>query len=221
MRHFCIHEAPQGSPEWLAARVGLVTASRAADVLARLKSGGEAAARRDYKMEICCERLTGISAADLFVSADMQRGTDLEPAARDAYEARTGLLVSQVGLLIHTELPVGGSPDGVVSDFEGLIEVKCPRPATHLRYLRSGGVPMDYRPQLTHLLWLTGAPWCDFVSYSPAFPPWLMSHIARYAPSVADLAAYEVALREFLHDVDLDVAALTPITHSLTRALEK
>lgn len=217
MRSFLVHPAPQGSPEWLTARVGLVTASRAGDVLARLKGGGEAAARRDYRMELVCERLTGISAsADTYVSADMQRGTECEPAARDAYEAHTGRLVSQVGLLVHPSLPVGGSPDGVVGDVEGLIEIKVPRPATHLRYLRAGGVPSDYLGQVRHLLWLTGAAWCDFVSFCPAMPAHLQLYVSRLTAGGAGLDDYAAQVADFLDGVDREVAALTPITEALT-----
>lgn len=216
-RSFTIHEAPQGTPEWLKARVGRVTASRAKDMLATIKSG-EAAARRDYRMELVCERLTGEPASQPFVNDDMRRGTELEPEAFAAYEAQTGRWVDRVGFLAHTELMAGGSPDGVIGDYEGLIEIKAPRPANHLRYLRSFGVPPEHRAQLDHLLWLTGAQWVDFVSYCPQMPPHLRLHIVRKAHGTA--GEYDEKVRAFCAEVDDMVLSLAPVTSALAASLE-
>lgn len=206
MKNFTVHSAPQGTPEWLAARLGRVTASRMKDVLASIKSG-EAAARRDYRTQLVCERLTGQPQDDVFVSADMQRGTDLEPAARAAYEAQTGQWVEQVGFLAHTELMAGGSPDGVVGDYEGLIEIKAPRPATHIKWMRAGGVPADHLAQIQMLLWLTDAHWCDFISYCPQMPENLRVYVARMSNSWEG-GEFDAKLRAFLSEVDNEEAAL-------------
>lgn len=206
MKNFTVHGAPQGTPEWLAARLGRVTASRMKDVLATIKSG-EAAARRDYRTQLVCERLTGQPQDDVFVSADMQRGTDLEPAARAAYEAVSGQWVEQVGFLAHTSLMAGGSPDGVVGDYDGLIEVKCPRPATHIKWMRAGGVPADHLAQIRMLLWLTGAEWCDFISFCPQMPEHLRVYVAREPVSLAvPQMAHDID--KFLGEVDNEEAAL-------------
>lgn len=208
VRPFAIIDAPQRSAEWFAARLGRVTGSRAADVLATIKSG-EAADRRNYRVELVLERLTGQPAdADGFTTADMQRGIELEPEARAAYEAQTGLLVTQTGFLAHRELQAGCSLDGHVGDFEGLVEIKCPRSANHLDALRAGGVPAKYLPQITHNLWVTGAQWCDFVSYDPRFPEPLRLHIARVTREDVDIAAYEGKVRAFLAEVDAEVLAV-------------
>jgi hypothetical protein len=126
MRAFAVIDAPQRSPEWFAARLGRLTGSRAADMLATIKSG-EAAARRDLRMQLVCERLTGQSQEEPFVNAAMQRGIDCEPLAFAAYEAQTGQVVNRTGFLAHTGYMVGCSLDGHVGDFEGLVECKCPQ----------------------------------------------------------------------------------------------
>ena len=206
MKSFTVHSAPQGSTEWLAARLGRVTASRMKDVLAVIKSG-EAAARRDYRTQLVCERLTGQPQEDVFVSSDMQRGTDLEPVARAAYEAQTGQWVEQVGFHAHTSLRAGGSPDGVVGDYDGLIEIKCPRPATHIKWMRAGGVPADHLAQIRMLLWLTGAGWCDFISYCPQMPENLRVYVAREEVSWAvPQMAHDI--EKFLAEVDNEESAL-------------
>lgn len=219
MRSFVVVDAVQGSDQWKAARVGRVTASRAKDVLATIKSG-EAAARRDYRMQLVCERLTGQPQDDVFVNDDMRRGTELEPAARLAYEAQTGQWVDQVGFLAHTDLMAGGSPDGVIGDYEGLIEIKVPRPANHLRYLRGFGVPKEHEAQVLHLLWLTGAPWLDFVSYCPALPAHLSLCLRRCVRDEAAIQDYDGKVRAFLADVETDMAALVPVGEALAASME-
>jgi putative phage-type endonuclease len=208
MRPFRVIDAPQRSQEWFAARLGRLTASNAKHITSTLKSGGEPAARRDLRMQLVCERLTGQPQDDVFVNEDMQRGIDLEPAAFAAYEATSGTLVSRVGFLADSELMAGASPDGVVNDFAGLLEIKCPRPANHVGYLRAGGIPAGHRAQLLHQMWLTGAGWLDFVSYCPALPASMQVYIARLVREDDEIAAHEAAVRKFLAEVDTEEAAL-------------
>lgn len=207
MKPFTIVDAPQRSPEWFAARLGRVTGSRAADVLASIKTG-EAAARRDYRMELVTERLTGESAEDTYVTSEMQRGIDLEPRAFALYAGITGQIVESSGFLAHRNCMAGCSLDGHVGDFAGIIEIKCPKSATHLANLRAPGVPPRYVPQITHNLWISGAEWCDFVSFDPRFPQHLQIHIMRLCRADVDLAGYEAKVRAFLSEVDLEVSAL-------------
>jgi hypothetical protein len=200
-RSFTIHEAPQRSAEWFAARCGRLTASCASKMLATVKSG-EAADRRDLRTRLVLERLTGQPHEDTFVTKDMERGTTLEPEARGAYEAHTGLIVSEVGFIAHTEVLAGGSPDGVIGDFDGLVELKAPRSATHLRYLREGKMPTEHAAQVRHLLWLTGAPFCDFVSFDPRFPAKLQLFVHRVKRNETEIVSYEIAARAFLTEVE-------------------
>lgn len=207
MKPFTVITAEQRSPEWFTARLGKLTASRAKDMLATIKTG-EAAARRDLRVQLVCERLTNQVQEDTFVSADVQRGNALEDDAFAAYEALTGLLTQRVGFLAHTSLMAGGSPDGVIGDYAGLLEIKAPRPANHLRYLRDGGLPKEHAAQVTHLLWLTGAPWLDFMSYSPVFPAQLQTYIVRVEAADLDLAGYEAKVLTFLSEVETELSAV-------------
>lgn len=207
MRRFTVIDAPQRSEDWFAARLGRVTGSRAADVLATIKSG-EAAARRDYRMELVTERLTGVTAEDGYTNADMERGMLLEPQAFALYEALTGSMLTSSGFLAHAELMAGCSLDGHVGDYEGIVEIKCPRSANHLANLKAGTVPAKYLPQIRHNLWITGAAWCDFVSFDPRWPEPLRMHIARVTHEDAKVLDYEAEVRKFLADVDLETQAL-------------
>ena len=201
-------DAPQRSPEWFQARAGRVTASCAKHIGAFLKGGDDSAARRDYKMQLVCERLTGFPDEDGYTNDDMARGIALEPQALSAYEAQTGSLVGRVGFLSHTDLMAGGSPDGVIGDFEGLVECKAPRPANHVRYLRQGGIPKEHEAQLRHLLWLTGAAWIDFVSFCPLMPNDLKLYVERMKADEVTLKRHDGDVRAFLDEVQLEYDSL-------------
>ena len=204
---FVIINADQRSPEWFQARAGRLTGSRAADMLSKIKTG-EAAARRDYRLQLVCERLTGQPQDDRFINAAMQRGIDMEPFARAAYEAKTGNVAVQTGFLSHATHGAGCSLDGHVDHFAGIVELKCPKSATHLRYLRDGVLPKEYVPQVTHNLWISGADWVDFLSYDDRFPSELQVFYTRVLVKDLDLAGYEQSALAFLAEVDHEVHAL-------------
>jgi len=155
----------QGSDEWFAARLGCVTASRAADVMAKTKSG-YGASRASYMAQIITERLTE-RPTDGFTNAAMQWGTETEPQARMAYELMTGEAVEETGFVPHPSIKhFGASPDGLVGS-DGLIEIKCPNTSTHINTLLSDKVPAKYIKQMQVQMICTEREWCDFVSFDP------------------------------------------------------
>lgn len=196
----------QRTADWYQARVGFLCASRAADMLATIKSG-EAAARRDLRLQIVVERLTNQSQDDTYVNAAMQRGIDKEADALGAYEVASGNLVSTTGFLAHDELMAGCSPDGLIGDTGGL-ELKCPKSATHLSYLRSGRVPSLYLAQITQSLLVTGREWWDFASFDDRFPEPLQLFCVRVNRADVDMKAYELAARLFLNEVQAECDAV-------------
>lgn len=202
----------QRSHAWRLHRVGRATGSKASAILATVKSG-EAAARRDYRLQLVCERLTGQPQDSDYINDDMQRGIDLEPAAFAAYEALTGLIPSRVGFVMHDTLWAGASPDGLLDGGAGILELKVPRSATHLRYLRDGGLPKEHEPQILHNLLVTGARYADFLSFDPRFPPDLQTFYVRVEPTADALDDYRRKLTAFLEEVELDLAALRTVTN--------
>lgn len=205
---FTIVEAEQRSPEWFAARVGRMTGSCASDMMGKLRNGDENAARRDLRTKLALERITGQSLEDDYLNGDMRRGIELEPEAIAAYEAHTGNLVQRTGFLACTEYPIGCSLDGHVGNFDGIVELKCPRPANHLKYLRAGGLPAEHRYQVAHNLLVTGAKWADFGSYCPVFPEPLRLFVVRVVRNDVEIKSYELLLRAFLAEVDDEVDAI-------------
>lgn len=204
---FTVITHPQRSPEWFAARLGIATGSRASDILAKIKNG-EAAGRRNYRAQLVAERLTGASQEDAYMNDDMQRGIDLEPAARMAYEADSGLVAEETGFLLADDMPAGCSLDGSVDGFHGIVEIKCPRVATHIEYLRAGKLPARYVPQVTHNLLISGAAWCDFVSYCPALPAHLHLFTVRVELDEKALKDYAGELLAFLAEVEAETEEL-------------
>lgn len=195
----------QGTPEWLQARCGLATASCFADILATIKSGGEAASRRNYRAQLIAERLTGFPEPG-YVSPEMKWGTEQEPYARIAYEAKTGNVVVQVAFIQHSELAAGASPDGLVGT-DGQIELKCPNTATHIDALLKGMDP-GHIPQIQGNLWMSGRKWADFISYDPRMPERMQLYVQRVKRDDAYIAKLEAEVRKFLGEVDRVIAEL-------------
>ena len=188
----------QKTVEWFAARCGKVTASRVADVVARTKSG-YAASRANYMAELVCETLTG-QPAEGFTNAAMQRGIDLEPAARDAYSARSGELVEEVGFIVHPTIPLAGaSPDGVVGD--GLVEIKVPNTATHIEYLLTKEPPQKYFYQMQWQMACAEKEWCDWASYDDRMPSHLQLLVVRIPRDDQVISVLEREVVDFLAEM--------------------
>ena len=195
-----IETMDQRSDEWFAIRIGKVTASRVADVLAKTKSG-YSASRDNYMAQLVCERLTG-QKAEGFTNAAMQHGTETEPLARAAYEALKDVLVDEVGFVPHPSIIMAGaSPDGLVND-DGLIEIKCPSTATHIDTLLSETVPTKYYTQMQFQLACTGRKWCDFVSFDNRLPEELQLFIKRVPRDDTYIKLMEAEIVQFIAELD-------------------
>lgn len=181
-------DAPQRTFEWFAARAGRITASRMCDVMAVPKvnkdgknRGGveELAARRNYRMELVCERITG-QPSEHFVSDAMKRGNEKEPFARTAYELATDQEADLAGFIFH---PVhdftGASPDSLIGK-DGGLEIKCFTTANHIACLEAGVVPEKHRDQMQWNIACAEREWWDFCSFDDRIPtPKLRIFIAR------------------------------------------
>lgn len=202
----------QGTPEWFAQRLGKVTASRVSDIIAKTKTG-VAASRGNYLAQLVAERLTG-QTADSFKSGAMQHGTETEPQARMAYEAETGLMVSEVAMIEHPTIAMSGaSPDGLVGE-DGLVEIKCPNTSTHIATLLADKAPSGYIPQMQWQMACTGRQWVDFVSFDPRMPEDMQLFIKRVPRDNALIAEYESEVVKFLAEVQDTVDKLVALRRS-------
>ena len=202
-------EIVQGSDAWFFARLGKVTASRVADVIAKTKTG-YSASRDNYMAQLVCERLTG-QKGESFTNSAMQWGTETEPQARAAYSAARFEIVEEVGFVNHPTIEAAGaSPDGLVGDL-GLIEIKCPNTATHIETLLSQTVPTKYFTQMTWQMICTGRYFCDFVSYDPRLPTELQMFIKRVVYDPVYGAMLEKEVIGFLKELDNKIEQLNQL----------
>ena len=203
----------QGSDAWFQSRIGKVTASRVADVIAKTKTG-YSTSRENYMAQLVCERMTG-TVAESYTNAAMQHGTDNEPLARAAYEALKDVLVDEVAMITHPTISMAGaSPDGLVGD-DGLIEIKCPNTATHIDTLLSDKVPSKYVTQMMWQMACTGRQWCDFVSFDPRMPKELQLFVKRVMRDDEQIAMLEKEVLSFLEELDEKVNKLNDLKGKL------
>jgi len=204
----------QRTEEWFSARLGKVTASRLADVLAKTKTG-YSASRTNYMTQLVLERITQTK-AESYSNSAMEWGVTQEPFARAAYEAHTGQMVEEVGFIPHPEIEAAGaSPDGLVGD-DGMVEIKCPSSSTALEVWLThsqGGNPVDakYYAQMQWQMRCADRSWCDYVVFDPRMPAKAQLFVTRVERDDEWLAVTEGEVVKFLAEVDAKVAALNKI----------
>jgi putative phage-type endonuclease len=198
----------QQTDEWRQARCGSVGASDAPRVVRRTKSG-YSADRESLMAEKVLERLTN-TPVEPYKSAAMLQGTEREPEARLTYELLRGVEVEQVGLVPHPLIKgAHASPDGYVTGISGLIEIKCPLPATHLDTLITETVSNDHIVQMQWQMACTGRQWCDFVSFNPDFPPAMQLWVKRVPRNPGFMTELEGEIRQFIRELEAKVAKLS------------
>jgi hypothetical protein len=164
-----VHHVQQGTPEWHQLRCGKITSSRMKQLVK--------ADNLSLVDELIAEQELGYYESDDYTSPEMEWGTDHESQAIEQYEAMTGVSVTRVGMLQSERYELlTVSPDGLVGDV-GAVEVKCPKTKTHVRNIRMGVIPAEYRPQvLQYFLVHEGLQWLDFISFDPRLerkPIWI------------------------------------------------
>lgn len=194
----------QNTPEWYQAKIGRVSASRCADLMAKTKSG-YSASRNNYMTELIIARITGIY-PESYTSPAMQWGIDTEAEAREAYEAETFNIVQEVGFIKLNE-NVGCSPDGLIGE-DGGIEIKCPNSATHLDTLLTGKIDRKYLLQIQFSMWVTDRKWWDYVSYDPRFPEHMKLFISRVERDEKIISEIEAEVEKFLDEMFLKLKKL-------------
>ncbi|MFA5499468.1 MAG: lambda exonuclease family protein [Candidatus Omnitrophota bacterium] len=163
-----VAEVLQGTPEWLAARLGIPTASGFDRIITT--KGEPSKQAQKYMYQLAAERITGAK-EEGYQNGVMQRGMEMEAEARAMYEFITGNEVKTVGVCYPDEKKAYGcSPDGLVNS-DGLVEIKCPTSPVHVAYLLSGELPAEYFQQVQGQLLVTGRKYVDFFSFYPGLKP--------------------------------------------------
>lgn len=206
-----LHNDPQGSNEWLTARRGVITGSRFKDARDRVKGGALSAKAKLYSMDVARERFGGMAAQQI-QNAAMRMGTEQEPLARQAYEARTGNFVDEAGFITTDDRKFGVSVDGLV-DADGMVEIKT---MVSSETLFTAVVHCDisaYIDQINGSLWLLGRKWCDLILWAPDLPEGRLTirRIERNEDAIQkledDLIAFEKVVTQLEQDLRAKVAA--------------
>jgi putative phage-type endonuclease len=208
-----IKDIAQGSPEWMALRVGKIGGSRIADLLTEGRGGAESLTKRKYKNELIRERLTGRK-LDTYKTPAMQRGIDLEPMARAWYEVKYNTFVDQVAIVLHPSIEGGQcSPDGIVEATNSLIEIKIPNPENHLDNILTGGKQLEqYYDQVQwQLACMPEKEFCDLVSYDPEMPDHLQGFVKRIYRDDEYINNMQNAVIAFLSEIETIVNNLKEI----------
>ena len=194
----------QGSPEWLAERRGLVTASRFRDALDVTAKGLPSAKSRLYAQDLARERCGG-TVFGPYVNAQMRYGTDQESPARMAYEVERGVLVSEVGFFKDDDECFGISTDGLVED-DGALEIKTVASSDVLFTVLVDKDYSSFEHQIRGNHWLLARKWVDLVLWTPDLPKKM--HVVRFERDEAAIEAMEAKLVLFSREVALLAARL-------------
>jgi hypothetical protein len=204
-----------------AARLGKLGASQVHEALARTKTGW-GASRENILGELALERITG-EFTERYTSPAMQYGNDMQARAEAAYTFRTDRDIIKVEWMDHPYIKGAGcSPDGLVGDV-GLVEIKCPNPATHWDTLMGSAIKGSYMTQMQWQMACTGRAWCDFVSFDIRFPEESRIKIIRVQRDQTRIAELETQVPQFLVELEAkldDYRKLYPTPDQVTVELD-
>jgi predicted phage-related endonuclease len=187
-----IFNCEQNSPEWMACRLGIPTASAFSKILAK----GEGKTRKRYLLDLAAERITG-EMAESYSNSHMERGHAMEAEARNMYAFRMDQDPVRVGFIRRDAERAGASPDSLVGD-DGLLEIKTKLGALQLEVLEQKRLPSEHVAQVQGQLWVSGRAFCDFVSYWPKLPLF----VTRVARDEAYIASLAQAVADFNGELD-------------------
>lgn len=200
--------SPQGSPEWLAIRKGVITASRFKDARERLKNGQPAAKCMAYAFDVARERCGG-AAAPVFQSSAMRFGTEQEPMARMHYEAQTGAMIEEVGFAYTEDRKFGLSVDGLIGD-DGVWECKTMVSSDTLFTALVDGDISAYKDQCNGALWLLGRKWVDLSLWCADLQLLHTIRITRDEDAIEALETDLVAFEKTVSALESKLRALLP-----------
>ena len=163
------HDIAQGSEEWNALRLGILTASEMKLIMTPTLKPARNDKERAHLYELLAQRVTGYTEPS-YISDDMLRGHEDEINARLTY-AENFETVQECGFITNDDrgFVLGYSPDGLVGD-DGLIECKSRRQKFQMQTILADAVPDEYMLQCQTGLLISGREWLDFISYCGGMP---------------------------------------------------
>jgi hypothetical protein len=154
------HDIIQGTADWLELRWGKITGTASKGLFIKSDT---------LLIDLISQHIEDWELEDSYSSADMVRGTELEPYAREAISDELFISFKEIGFIQNAAIPILGlSPDGITEDDTIMLEIKCPRAKKHTETLLANEIPSDNIHQVLH--YFTVNPKLEtmyFVSYRP------------------------------------------------------
>ena len=195
---FIVHTMKQGTPEWDEIRKAKITASVASKMITPT---GKPSVQADGYIGTLLAEAAGLQDPEPIPQTYwVERGSDLEKEARKWLQVRLNAPVHECGFIESPDGLSGFSPDGYVVEDGYLIpvELKVPKPSTHINWFIGGSLPNDHKGQVHFAIERTGAPYSYFMSYNPMLTP-LLVKVPRddYTESVGlALAAFTAKMND-------------------------
>ena len=169
-------QVPQNTLQWLQRRKGIPTASMFSEFINYAHKTGsmslsESETAKLYKYQLVAERILQRPLQRKKVdTAAANHGREYEETAAQAFANKLKVSLDPGGFV--TNGWAGCSPDRLIVGTNDAVEIKCPQPWTHCRYLGEGAEDA-YELQVQGQLWIGGYDHVHFWSWSdePNFPP--------------------------------------------------
>lgn len=202
-------ELEQGSPEWHAARCGLMTASELNLILSPTLKQANNEKTRKHVYELAAQRINQY-VEPTYIGDNMMRGWADEIKARELYSQRFKP-VTEVGGMCRDfgEFKLWCSPDGLVGE-DGGIECKSRIQKYQLETITKNEVPEEYMLQVQAGILVSGRNWWDYVSYSGGMPMWVIrvDPIQKYQDAIKEAcAAFELKVLEVMGEYEMRLQA--------------
>ncbi len=111
----------------------------------------------------------------------------------------------------------GASPDGLIADGEGILEIKCPIETTHTTTLMTDKVPSKYVPQIQWQMAVTGARFAHFISYNPNFPDNMVLFVKQLDRDDEYIKMLVDEILTFLKEVDNTIIKLKELKDGISK----
>lgn len=199
-----IIKVEQGTDAWFKMRMGVITASKAYDLLPAKRGGGFKEARRTYMAQLISEVCTGEFEQMGFL-APLEWGKMNEIPARAAYAFETGQDVTEGGFIYSPDKREGCSPDLLITGRPKGGEVKCPwSTVNHIKFLMDGEVKDEWEAQMQFQLRVSGFETWDFASYDPRMKKKILG-IKTYERDEKMQSLFNEVVPQFIYDMDKEL----------------
>lgn len=196
----------QGSEEWHKMKMGVISASKAKDIVSKASSMG----KRTYVSDLVAQVATGFK--DSISAKALEWGINHEDAARAAYDFQRGIQTIEVPFIYgHNTLRYGISPDGLLARGDDVFmgaEIKCPyNPVNFIKFACYDDIKKEHELQCQFSMWVTGLEKWDYVNYDPRMKNKQL-HSYTYERNQIKMDLFETCVNEIIYAMDENLKML-------------